>query len=536
MTCLFVLILEISKIAAIFASFKINIFRFMYKKIIIYSLFALFTFTQLSGAVDKNRPNVIYIYASDMGKGLLSAYGQKQFTTPNLDALVNEGVSFNYAYGGSQTAHARASLLTGYHDCNKDKWRISRGGNFIRKDTLYLSESENLLSGGMLLPENDLFLPQVFKKAGYSTAQIGMLGIGNSTARSQMVSQGWDYYYGYLDLVRSKGYYPPFLFENGQAVIIEGNTRADCGRSYEPENEKSFNERWDMEGKKEYSPNLFIDKTVELLNDFKDFPFFLMFSTQLPHGPVSIPAIHPEVANNNALSQIEKEYASMVKLLDDHVGIIMSELRKLGLEENTIIVFASDNGHEIYYQQEGRIKKPFIDIRTGELFDNLHQKYYSNKAGDIFNGNGGLAGTKFSNLEGGISIPLVFYWKGRLKKSINDEFVSNYDFLPTMADLLGVKLQTKKDGISLLPALMKGKKLPKTRHIIMASQEGPALVTNEGWKLRYYNHLKKFELFNLRNDREEKYDVILRFPEKAEELKKILLKECKGNIDNGVIF
>ena len=508
----------------------------MYRKIFIYTLFALFTFAQISGAVDKNRPNVIYIYTSDMGKGLLSAYGQKQFTTPNLDALVNNGVSFNYAYGGSQTAYARASLLTGYHDCNKDKWRISRGGNYIREDTAHIYESETLHNNSIILPENDLYLPQVFKKAGYSTAQIGMLGLGNVSTRGQMVAQGWDYYYGYLDLVRSKGYYPPFLFENGQMMIIEGNTRADCGRSYEPENETSFKERWDMEGKKVYSPNLFINKTVELLNVFKDFPFFLMFSTQLPHGPVSVPAIHPEVVNNNALTQVEKEYASMVKLLDDQVGIIMSELRKLGLEENTIIVFASDNGHEICYQQEGRITKPFLDNRTGELFDNLYDKYYSEKAGDIFNGNGGLAGVKFSNLEGGISIPLVFYWKGRLQKSVNDEFVSNYDFLPTMADFLGVKLQTKKDGISFLPVLMKGKKLPKNRHIIVASDEGPALMTNEGLKLRYYNKLKKFELFNLRNDREEKYDVILRFPEKADELTKIMLEECKGNIDNGVIF
>ena len=511
----------------------------MCKKINNYGLLILFSllfFTLTVRAADKNRPNIIYIQASDMGKGLLSAFGQKQFTTPNIDALVNNGVSFDYAYGGSRTAYGRVSLLTGYHDCNKGKWRISRGGNYIRNDTAHIFESENLFNSNILLPENDLYLPQVFKNAGYSTAQIGMLGWGNVSSRNQMTSHGWDYYYGYLDLVRSKGYYPPFIFENGKVVMIEGNTRADCGRSFEPENEMSFNERWDMEGKSIYSPNLFIDKTVELINDFKDIPFFLMFSTQLPHGPVSIPAIHPEVASNDDLTQIEKEYASMVKLLDDHVGIIMSELRKLGLEENTIIIFASDNGHEIYYQQEGRIIRPFRDIRTGEIFDNSYYKYYSDKAGDIFNGNAGLAGLKYSNLEGSINIPLVFYWKGRLQKSTNEEVVSNYDFLPTIAELLNVKLKTKKDGISFLPALMKGKKLPKNRYIIAASDEGPALITNEGWKLRYFNRLKKYELFNLRKDREEKYDIILRFPEKAEELKKILLKECNGNIENGVIY
>ena len=511
----------------------------MYKKIntyILLTISVLFLIAQSTNAADKNRPNIVYIYVSDMGKGLLSAYGQKHFTTPNLDELVNNGISFDYAYGGSNTANARASLLTGYHDCNKGKWRISKGGNYIRIDTTHIFESETIMNSSSPLPENDLYLPQVFGKAGYSTAQIGMLGWGYASSRSQMKDHGWDYYYGYLDLIRSKGYYPPFLFENGQVVLVEGNTRADCGRSPVPETEIAYKERWNMEGKKIYSPYLFISKAIELINSLKDVPFFLMFSTQLPHGPVSIPALHPEVANNNALTQIEKEYASMVKLLDDQVGIIMSELRKLGLEENTIIVFSSDNGHEINYQQEGHLVWPFRDIITGDQFDNSYFKYYSDKAGDVFNGNAGLAGIKNSNLEGGINVPLVFYRKGHFKKRVSEEVVSGYDFLPTMAEFLGVKLQTKKDGISYLPVLMKGKKLPKNRYFVVASEEGPAIVTNEGWKLRYHRKLKKYELFNLRDNREEKYDVILRFPQKAEELEKLILIECNGNLDNGTVF
>jgi arylsulfatase A-like enzyme len=260
-----------------------------------------------------------------------------------------------------------------------------------------------------------------------------------------------------------------------------------------------------------------------------------MFNTQLPQGPVSVPSIHAEAANNDALTPIEKEYASMVKLLDDQVGIIMSELRNLGLEENTIVIFASDNGHEIHYQQEGRITRPYSNQKTKQLFDNLYDKYYSDRSGDVFNGNAGMAGLRYSNLEGGIRIPLTFYWKGNLQKRICNEIVSNCDFLPTMADFLGVKLQTKKDGTSFLAALMNNRKLPKDRYIIASSYEGPTIVTNEGWKLRYYTMLKKYELYNLEKDPEEKYDVILRFPEKAEELKKILLQECDGRIENGIV-
>jgi arylsulfatase A-like enzyme len=510
----------------------------MCKKIIILALGAFFFTTQAIGAADKKHPNVILIYANDLGKGLLSAYGQKHFTTPNIDSLVHNGVSFSYAFGGSVSAYARASLLTGYHDGNKNKWRISRGGVYIKEDTTDIHESEDFINGNsILLPENDLYLPQVFGNAGYVTAQIGMLGWGNTSTRRQMFQHGWDYFYGYLDHVRSQGYYPTFLFENERINMIEGNTRTDCGRGYVYEMEKDviYNDRWNMEGKKTYAPNLLIEKTLGFIREFKDKPFFLMYSTPLP-GPISIPAIDPEVADNRALTPVEKEYASTVKLLDNHVGAIMSELRSLGLEDNTLLVFASDNGHDIYYLQENRIERPFRDMKTGETFDGSYYKYYSDKAGDVFNGNMGMAGLKRSNLNGGINVPFVFYWKGRLKSRVCEEVVSGYDFLPAMADFLGVKLETKKDGISFLPALMKERKLPKNRAVVVSSVEGPALIMNDGWKLRYHVKRKKFELYDIRKDREEKYDVILRFPDKAEELEKLLTGLCDGNIENGIIY
>ena len=512
----------------------------MSKKYLIFSILAIctfFFFGQTAYAVAKKNPNVIYIYASDFGKGLLSAYGQKQFTTPNIDALINNGVSFNYAHGGSLSAYARASQLTGYHDCNKNKWRISNGGVYAKEDTAYIRDNETSLNDGSIcLPEGDLYLPQVFRAAGYLTGQIGKLGIGNTSTRQQMFRYGWDYFYGFLDLVRSEGYYPPFLFENDRMVLIEGNTRKDGGIGFSPETEDAYQERWNMEGKKTYAPDLFIQKIIEFLHEFKDKPFFLMYSAPLPRGPVSVPAVHPEVANNEALTQVEKEYASMVKLLDDQVGIIMKELQSLNLDGNTIVVFTSDNGHEIHYQQEGRINRPFINQKTRESFDNFYNKYRSFEAGDVFNGNAGMAGLKFSNLEGGINVPLTFYWKGNLKKSVCEEVIAGYDFLPTMVELLGVKLNTKKDGISFLPALMKGKKLPKSRYIIAGSDEGPVMITNEGWKLRYYNGQKIYELYNLRRDPEEKYDVKLRFPDIVEKMKKTLIDECDGNISNGILY
>ncbi|MDR0835714.1 MAG: sulfatase-like hydrolase/transferase, partial [Tannerella sp.] len=400
-------------------------------------------------AATKDKPNVIFIYARDFGKGLISAYGQKQFSTPNIDFLINNGVSFSNAYGGTQSSPSRGSLLTGYNDCKRDKWRISRGGVYIKEDTAYLYQNEDFINGNdILLPENEYYLPQIFRKAGYVTAQTGILGIGNTATRRQMERYGWDYYYGYMDQVSAEGYYPLKLFESGQMVMIEGNTHYDGGRSYEPENEIAYKHRWNMEGKTVYAPYLIMDKTLEFIRFFKDQSFFLIFSTQLPHGPVSIPEIDPEIAQNTLLSQVEKEYASMVKLLDKQVGAILSEIKTLGLEENTIVVFSSDCGHEIYYNQQDKLTRPYKNLQTGEAFDNSYFKYYSDMAGDVFNGNMGLAGLKRSNLEGGIQVPLVFYRKDLFKKYVSPDVVANYDFFATMAELLNVKSETKKDGIS----------------------------------------------------------------------------------------
>jgi arylsulfatase A-like enzyme len=338
--------------------------------------------------------------------------------------------------------------------------------------------------------------------------------------------------------VRCHGFYPPFLFENGEIVTIAGNTRKDCGKNTENMHmspETSHAQRWNLEGKKQYSQDIFLEKILSFIRANQDKPFFLFHPTQLPHGPISIPKVHPEVADNPNLTELEKEYASMVKMLDDHVGIIISELKKLGLEENTMIVFASDNGHEIYYAQAGRCEKPYRNLKTGKLFDNYESKYYSDLSGDVFNGNADMAGLKRSNLEGGVHIPLVFYWKGHLEKGkARTEVVTNYDFLPTMADLLKVPLPVSKDGISFLPVLLENRKLPADRHVVFGSNLGPGLVMNDGWKIRHYRKEKVFELYNLPQDPQERNNLIQKNPERAEKMKTILLQECGGNLENGV--
>ncbi|ADV42129.1 sulfatase-like hydrolase/transferase [Bacteroides helcogenes] len=487
---------------------------------------------------DRRHPNVIYIYADDMGIGMLSAYGQRQFTTPNIDRLVKQGTAFSRAYGCMLSAPARASLLTGYHDCHgQDKWNISAGAAYMlpAADTARIASVEARIDASdVCLPEGDLYLPQVFRAAGYATAQIGKLEWGFTATRNQMRRHGWDYYYGYLDHARCHGFYPPFLFDDGSIELIEGNTRINCGKSIEQETVQTFAERRDHTGKNVYSQDIFVDKILNYIRAHKEERFFLYHPSQLPHGPVAIPSVHPELAANPHLTPIEREYGSMVKKLDETVGLILAELEELGIADRTIVVFSADNGHELYYSQKGRCEKPYRNLDTGMLYDDLADKYRSETSGDIFNGNAGMAGLKRSNLEGGVHIPLVFYGPGIIPKGKkSDALVSNYDFLPTMAEWLKVSVQ-QKDGVSFLPQLLKGKPGNNRRYIIFGSNTGPGIVMGDGWKLRHYLSKQTVELFYLPDDPQEWHDLSKIHPEKVEELKKILLEECGGDLNRGV--
>ncbi|WP_455584711.1 sulfatase-like hydrolase/transferase [Bacteroides sp.] len=491
------------------------------------------------------RPNIILIYADDMGKGMLSAYGQKQFSTPNIDYLISRGTTFSNSYGCMVSAASRASLLTGYHDCRmveNDKWSVSGSGRYINpavydENTGELSESvlirteNNIDSCDVTLSSGDYYLAQVFKKAGYVTGEIGKLEWGWTATRKQMKSHGWDYYYGYLDHVRCHGFYPPFLFDNGGLVRIEGNTHNNCGKTQEYETPETYAARWNMEGKKIYSQDIFNEKIKQFIEYNKDTCFFLFHPTQLPHGPVMIPQVDEEISRNSNLTQIEKEYASMVKRLDEQVGIILEEARKCGIENHTIILFASDNGHEIYYAQAGRINKVYSDTH-GKRFDNYTYKYRSELAGDIFDGNNGLAGLKRSNLEGGVRIPLVWYGPGIPKGKVRSDVVSMYDLVPTFAEMLGVELAVKKTGNSILQLIKKNKRLSKDRYIVYASYEGAALITNDGWKIRRIKDTT--EIYNIRIDPEERDELSGKFPDKKVFLESLLFKECNNDWSNGI--
>lgn len=479
------------------------------------------------------QPNVVFIYADDLGRGMLSHYGQKFISTPNIDRLFKEGTAFEYAYGCMFSAPARASMLTGYHDIHTQKWNISQGGRLADiKGYEDLEQIERELDSSRIeLPTGDLLLPQVFKQAGYVTGQVGKLDWGFTATRRQMREHGWDYYCGYLDHQRAHFFYPSFLFENDSILPIPLNTHPTEGRGFENESPKTYEKRWNMEGKVVYSQNLFLEKMLGFIRRHQNEPFFLFHSTQLPHGPVAIPEIHPEVRDNKELSELEKEYASMVKMLDEHIGILLAELEKLHLFDNTIVIFSSDNGHETYYSVENRCRKsPNRDMK-GNKFDAWDYPYRSDLTGDYLDGNNGMSGKKWMNWEGSVRVPLVFRWPSGIKKGRTvNQTAANYDLLPTFADLLKVNLTTPKDGVSLLPILLKGKKrLPDMRYVYVSSNDGPMIVDSDGWKLRYNKKLDKFRLHYLPDDYKEEKILNEKYPEVLFRLKTQLENEIMCN-------
>lgn len=478
------------------------------------------------------RPNVILIFADDLGPGMLGCYGQQVVQTPHIDRLAAEGMRFTNYYGGVYCAPARWTLLTGMHDGRIGGWKQTRPGLPIWRDSGVITEAEYqkrltaLKANAHPIADNEVFLAQIAQQAGYKTAQFGKLDRGFLTWHERVKRFGWDFYEGYYDHQRCHGFYPPYLWRNGERFELPGNTLADCGKTSEQGDEPVGY------GGETYSQNVFIEGILKYLRAHQDEPFFLYHPTQLPHGPVAIPQLHPDFANHPTMTLAEKKYASMVKMLDDHVGLILAELKSLGLDDNTVVLFASDNGHELYYGPKPDYKQQRLpDGRRANLTD---RKWRSREHGDIFDGAGGRAGLKRSGYQGGMQCPLIVRWPGKIAAgSETDLLSSHYDFLATLAELVGEQPPAGKDGISYLPTLL-GKPQTEQHEYIVANNHfqqmgSSALITREGFKLVEVDKKSgKYQLYNILTDNEERHNLEASHPELTARLVKILQSEINS--------
>jgi arylsulfatase A-like enzyme len=232
------------------------------------------------------------------------------------------------------------------------------------------------------------------------------------------------------------------------------------------------------------------------------------------------------------------------------VGLIQDLLTQFGIADNTLLIFAADNGHCLYYGEErtGYGAYKTTDVRT---VDHNKVSYTSENCGDVFDGNTSLTGCKLSSQEGGVRVPLLARWPGHIKKGAKTEtMVANFDLMATMADLLGTDAGRNKDSLSYLPVLLGQDHFKGHDYLVYAGENGPALLTKEGWKLRCYIHkdyaygtfggtwksVKEqltFTLHNIFEDEREEHDLIKEKPDLARSLKMLLLKECDGNVVHG---
>ncbi|WP_139956995.1 arylsulfatase [Flavicella sediminum] len=442
---------------------------------------------------ENKKPNIIYILADDLGYGDLSSYGQQKFSTPNIDKMVANGMKFSQHYSGTSVcAPSRSSLMTGQHT----------GHTPIRGNKELDVEGQQPIKGSAIT------IPKVLKKAGYVTGAFGKWGLGFIDTEGDPTNQGFDEFFGYNCQRMSHRYYPTHVWHNKEKIILEGN---------------------DWAHKVVYAPDLIQKKTLEFLEMNKDKQFFAYVPIILPHAEMLAPedpifekykGKFPEtphtVDSDNYTSDygpnlVPKHYcpqptphaafAAMVDRLDTYVGQIVAKVNELGIADNTIIMFASDNGPHA----EGGADPEF------------------------FNSTGGLKGIKRDLYEGGIRSPFVAVWPGKIKAGATSNHISAFwDIMPTLADLAGVPNSKESDGISLLPTLL-GKETQVQHEYLyweFHGRGGRQAARKGKWKAVAYNieNEKKasFELFNLDEDPFETTNIAKENLEVVLEMKKII--------------
>ncbi len=444
------------------------------------------------------KPNIIFIMADDLGYGDLGCYGQTKIQTPNINKLAEQGMLFTQFYSGSAVcAPARSTLMTGMHT----------GHTWVRGNKATGDEGDQPLGP-------DVFtVAQLMKNAGYATGAFGKWGLGMADTPGGPNQKGFDEFFGYLCQRQAHRYYPEYLWHNDQKYYLEGN---------------------DWAQKQTYSVDVIHDKTLNFIKANKDKPFFLYVPSIIPHAEliapddqylemfkgkfeetpwgVDNPARNPYEGNDYGSEDFEifgyapqpaprAVFAAMVSRLDAQVGEIMDLLDELGLAENTLILFTSDNGAH----QEGGADP------------------------DFFDSNGLLRGYKRDLYEGGIRVPMIARWPEKIKAGSRSEHMGAfYDLLPTLAEMTGQSLSVPTDGLSFLPALS-GEGNQQTHEYLyweFHERNGRQAIRKGDWKLVKYDVLNedcKTELFHLSDDPEEKTDLAEKHPEMASELENLLM-------------
>jgi arylsulfatase A-like enzyme len=407
-------------------------------------------------------PNIVFILEDDAGVGDFGCYGSKDILTPNVDRLAAEGMRFTNAYSGSAVcAPTRCVLMTGLHT-----------GHCRRRDNTATGALDQFQGRPLVFLEPaDFTVAKLLQRHGYACGGFGKWGLGNPGSEGVPEKQGFDEWFGYYDQVHAHDYYTDHLVSNSQEVPLPGNAGGKKGQ---------------------YSADVIHAEAMKFLeqNGGKR-RFFLYVSYTLPHGQYIIPSDAPH--SDKPWPQEIKNYAAMVSLYDRQIGDLLERLKRLRLEENTIIFFSSDNG----------ANPSFV-------------KYLNSAAG--------LRGVKSQLYEGGIRAPLVVRWPGHIARgTTSDLLTSHVDFLATVADLLGAAPPKDTDGVSILPTLL-GQSQTKRHEALYWEIYHPfqQAMRMENWKAFRRGTKMPLELYDLAVDPREGSDVAAQHPEVVKKIEACL--------------
>ncbi|MEL7585320.1 MAG: arylsulfatase [Prolixibacteraceae bacterium] len=436
-----------------------------------------------------DKPNIIYILADDLGYGVVGCYGQTMIKTPNIDKLATEGMLFTQHYAGCTVcAPSRASLMTGLHT----------GHTPIRGN-----KSAPNSEGQYPMPADTYTVGKMLREGGYATGCFGKWGLGYPYSEGAPENQGFDVFFGYNCQGLAHSYYPYYLWNNTDTLWLKGNEGTKTG---------------------EYSQDIIHQKALQFIKDNKNRNFFACLTYILPHAELvnpkdSIFDMYKDEFVETPFEGIDEnntrykrggyisnphpkaDFAAMVTRLDAYVGQVVSLIKELGLDENTLVIFTSDNG-------------PHKESGADPAF---------------FKSSGPLRGIKRDLYEGGIRVPFIARYPGKIKAgSVSDHVCAFWDMMPTFAELTGTKAADNTDGVSFLPTLF-GKPGQKEHEFLyweFHEGTGKMAVRKGDWKAIRLNiatpEKLRFELYDLSKDLPEKNNVAGQYPQIASELNKIM--------------
>jgi arylsulfatase A len=425
----------------------------------------------LVASVAAAKPNVILIFTDDLGYGDLSCYGQRHFETPNIDRLASEGIRFTSHYAGTSVcAPSRCSLMTGFDTGHAS---IRGNGPFILRPD----------------PE-DKTIASLLRENGYETGLIGKSTVtGNTQTPETLRQKGFDYFYGTTDHRDGHFRFPKFVYENEKRIELEGNT---------------------LYAGPHYDVDFYSKKALEFVERQTEKPFFLVLSYPAPHASLAAPEdalarVRPRIRNEESyvaedryladVIEVKATYAAMILRIDDAVGAILAGLKAKGLDDNTLVMFTTDNGSH----SEGGYRHDMLDS------------------------NGMLRGGKRDLYEGGIRVPFVARWpKGVPAGRTTDHPSAFWDFLPTLCDLSGISPPAGIQGISYAPALTgkpDAQKSHETLYWELHEHKGRRALRMGPWKIVQYvlvpGAFGEPELYNLDTDLSEKTNIASQEPERV---------------------